>query len=293
MTLLPIEDRRLAGIGLMLLACLLFTAIDSCAKWLVLAGLPTFEVAFVRYAGHILMVVALFMPQQGIRLAQSSDPKMAVLRALLLLAATVLNFFALNYLPLTLTSAILFTAPLWVCMLSIPILGEQVGLRRWVAVLIGFGGILIVTRPWSAEAHWAVVLSLATSACVALYAILTRRLAGYDSTETQQFYAATIATLAIAPIALSDWQWPATGIDWWVFFMIGIFGWSGHQALVVAHRFAPATTLAPFVYIQIVYMSFSSWLIFNDPPDIWVLAGAGVVLASGLYIWLRERQLAV
>ena len=220
------------------------------------------------------------------------EPRGDRLRAAVLLGSTLLNFVAVIYLPLTITAALMFTAPLWICLLSIPLLGEEVGWRRWVAMLVGFGGILIVARPWSGELHWAVVLSLGAALCGALYAILTRRLAGRDSTNTQQFYAGLLATVGLAPLALMDWGWPTGAASWVAIALIGVFGWGGHQLLTIAHRYAPASTLAPFSYMQIVYMTASSWVIFAQPPDRWVIVGAAVVAASGLYIWLRERALA-
>ena len=144
------------------------------------------------------------------------------------------------------TAAIMFSGPLWVCLLSIPLLGERVGPRRWAAILVGFFGILVVTRPWTGPLHWAVALSLGAALCGALYSLMTRMLAGRDSTTTQQFYAGLIATLGIAPLALADWTWPSGAASWFAFFAIGVFGWGGHQLLIIAHRFAPASTLAPF-----------------------------------------------
>jgi len=286
----PVEDRTLAAIGLVLGAFLGFTGIDTCAKWLVLHGLPATEVAFVRYAVHVAIVVAIGAAASE-RLWVTENLGALSLRAAVLLSSTLLNFVAVFHLPLTITSALMFSAPLWICLLSIPLLGEEVGWRRWVAMLVGFGGILIVARPWTGMLHWAVALSLGAALCGALYAILTRRLAGRDSTNTQQFYAGLLATLGMAPLALFDWVWPAGAASWLAFALIGWFGWGGHQLLTIAHRYAPASTLAPFSYVQIVYMTASSWLIFAQPPDRWVIAGAAVVAASGLYIWLRERAL--
>lgn len=288
----PIEDRRLAGIFLMLLAFLVFTGIDSCAKWLIQAGLPPLQVVFVRYAVHAVLICAVFLPREGAGLFTSSHPKVELARSAALLGSTIFNFLALQYLPLTLTSAIFFTVPLWICALSVPLLGEAVGPRRWTAVVIGFSGVLVATRPWGSDVHWAVLLSIAAALSASLYGILTRRLAGVDATATQQIYGAGVATLVIAPIGLSDWHWPVAGVDWAAFAMIGVLGFVGHWMLTVAHRFAAAAVLAPFVYVQIVYMTAASWAIFGQSPDIWVLAGAAIVLASGLYIWLRERQLA-
>ncbi len=289
--LAPIEDRKLAAIGLVVAALLGFSGIDTCAKWLVLHGMATPEVVFVRYFGHLALVMGLALPF-GERILRTRNLGTILLRGGLLLMSTALNFTALFYLPLTLTSAIGFSAPLWICLLSIPILDERVGRRRWAAILVGFCGILVVTRPWTGSMHWAVALSMAAALCGALYSILTRLLAGRDSTATQQFYAALIATLGTAPFAFADWSWPQQASSWLAFVMIGIFGWLGHQLVIIAHRFAPASVLAPFVYVQILYMAASSWLIFGQPPDVWVIVGAGIVGASGLYIWLRERALA-
>jgi drug/metabolite transporter (DMT)-like permease len=242
----------------------------------------------VRYAVHLGIVGAIGVAGRE-RLWVTANLGAVSLRAVVLLGSTILNFIAVIYLPLTITSALMFSAPLWICLLSIPLLGEQVGWRRWVAMLVGFAGILIVARPWTGQLHWAVGLSLGAALCGALYAILTRRLAGRDSTNTQQFYAGLISTLGLAPLALAGWVWPQGGASWLAFGLIGWFGWGGHQLLTIAHRYAPASTLAPFSYFQIVYMTASSWLIFAQPPDRWVIVGATVVAASGLYIWLRER----
>jgi drug/metabolite transporter (DMT)-like permease len=287
-----IEDRRLAGIGLMMVATLMFTGIDTCAKWLVEAGMPPMAVVFVRYFVHMLLAAALFLPSMGRQLFTTQRPWLEAARGLTLLVGTILNFTAVKYLPLTLTSAIFFTVPLWVCALSIPMLGERVGWRRWIAILVGFCGALITTQVWSVNFHWAAFLSIGTALCASLYGILTRMLAGVDTTATQQFYAAALCSVGIAPMAFLEWQWPVSDIGWTVFALIGVFGWAGHHLLTVAHRFAPASTLAPFMYIQMFYMTASSWIIFLTPPDVWVVAGATLVLASGLYIWLREKQLS-
>lgn len=287
----PIEERRLLGIGFVLVGYLMFTVIDSCAKWLSGHGMPTTEVVFVRYAGQLLLVSALFLPTRGVELVRTSNWKLEVARGLCLLGSTIFNFFAITFLPLTVTASIAFTMPLMLCALSIPLLGETVGWRRWLAILIGFVGVLIIVQPGSAAFHPAVMLSLVGALFTALYMLLTRKLAGIDSTTTQQFYAALVATLCIAPFAFGGWIWPADPAGWFAFVMIGAAALIGHQFLTIAHRFAPASVLAPFGYFQIIFMTTSSWLIFNQPPDIWVFVGAPIVIGSGLYIWLRERKL--
>ena len=287
----PVEERRNLAIALMLGAFFCFTGIDTCARWLATAGMPPLEVSFVRYAGHFAIMAALVQPTAWRSVLRTGAPLIALLRAGALAAATILNFFAVRHLPLSVTSTIFFTTPLWVCLLGGPLLGERIGPRRAAAVVIGFIGIIVVTRPGMGAVHWAAILSIGAALFAAFYFMLTRRLAGIDSTATQQFYGAAIGTAVLAVPALLDWQWPLSTADWLAFAAIGCFGWAGHQITVIAHRLAPATTLAPFVYLQLVFMAAAEWLVFGTEPDLWVFVGAVIVVASGLFIWLRERQL--
>jgi len=278
------------GIVLMLCAFLCFTAIDSCAKALV-QTLPAFEVVFFRYLGHVAIVSAFFMPSQGFGLLKANRPRTQIARAFVLLIGTTLNFFAVGYLPLAVTSAIFFLSPLMICALSVPFLRERVGPRRWAAILVGFLGVLVIVRPGLGELHWAWILSLGATLCASVYMMLTRVLAGEDTTETSQFYASIIPACAMFPIALWVWVWPQGWFEITLVCSIGFFGWIGHQFATIAHRMAPASTLAPFVYTQILWMTAAGYLFFNTVPDIWVYVGAVIVTASGLYVWLRERQL--
>jgi drug/metabolite transporter (DMT)-like permease len=292
-TVRPIEERRLLGIGFVLVGYLMFTVIDSCAKWLMQSGLPSTEVVFVRYAGQLILVSALFLPPRGKELLTTRSPWLEIARGLCLMGSTIANFTAILFLPLTVTASISFTTPLILCALSIPLLGEQVGWRRWLAILVGFVGVLIIVQPGTAAFHPAIFLSLVGAFFTALYFLLTRKLAGIDAVTTQQFYAALVATICLVPLVIfGGWVWPQDAAGWFAFVMIGTAALVGHQFLTTAHRFAPASVLAPFGYFQIIFMTASSWLIFNQPPDIWIYVGAPIVIASGFYIWLRERQLS-
>lgn len=275
----------------MVMAFALFTGIDTCAKWLAGTGTPVWQIAFVRFSVHAALVVALLLPGEP-RLLRANRPRIVVARALCLLAGTVLNFFAVRHLPLPLTSTISFTVPLLVCALAVPFLGEQVGPRRWAAIVLGFVGVIVATQPWGASFHWAVALSFGTALSAAAYSLLTRRLAGVESSATLQLYASLLPALAVAPLALPVWIWPSDAAGWVALSLIGGFGFAGHQLLTLAHRFAPASALAPFIYTQLAFMTLSGWAIFGDAPDAALLAGAGIVLASGLYVWRRELRLA-
>jgi len=288
----PLADRRLTGIVLIVVAYCCFAVIDSSAKWLGLAGLPIMQVVFLRYAGSLFAVGAFYLPKQGIALIKTRSFRTELLRAGALLGSSVCNLTAVQYLPLTVTSSIAFTMPLILCALSIPMLSEHVGPRRWTAIAVGFVGVLVIAAPGSSAFHPAALLSLAGATFSALYFLWTRKLAGIDSTATQQFYGSLTATIVLAPPALLNWVWPTQSVDWYVCAVIGLAGFVGHQLSTSAHRFAPASSLAPFAYFQIVIMALSGWLVFQQQPDANLYAGAPIVIASGLYLWFRERELS-
>lgn len=286
----PREDRPGRAVAMMLGTYLVFACMDTTAKWLVTNGVPPLQVSFLRYLGHFLVILALFGPTDFRAMVRSRATGREIVRALFLLGSTVFNFTALVYLPLTVTIAIFFAVPLAVCALSIPILGERVGPRRWAAILVGFLGVLVITRPWDAEAHWAMLLSVAALLCASLYYVMTRMLAGIDHNMTMQFYASALAALFLAPAGLAVWEWPETGLHWALLVALGAAGALGHLAATTAHRLAAASVLAPTVYSQIVYVTLLSALVFAAWPDGPTIAGTAIIVASGLYLWLRERQ---
>lgn len=286
---LPREDKSAAGVLLMALAVVFFTCIDSSAKWLIIAGLPALQVVFARYTGHFLVALLIY----GLRdpgAFRSNAPWRQLLRSLFLLGSTILNFTALQYLPITVTTTIMFAGPVVVTLLAIPILGETVGLRRILAVCSGFLGVIVVMQPWGAEFHPAMFLCLAALTCASLYFLMTRLLAGVEANATQQLWSSGIAAAALLPFVLSGWTWPAGG-DWIPFVLIGVFGAVGHIAVTTAHRWADASILAPVIYIQIFLAAFAGWLLFDTLPTVWTLGGGAIIIASGLYIWQRERNL--
>ncbi len=287
----PQEHRPARAVVLMLVTFLLFACMDTAAKWLVTHGVDPLQVSFVRYAGHFALMIVLFAPRERMAMVATKAPGWEVLRSLALLGSTLFNFGALVYLPLTVTVAIFFATPLMVCALSIPILGERVGLRRWAAILVGFAGVLIITRPWSAAFHWAMLLSLGALVSTAMYFISTRRLAGVDTNVAMQTYSSGLATVILAPIALWVWAPPPSALHWGLLAGLAALGLISHTLATLAHRFAGASTLAPTVYAQIVYITLLSFVVFGTVPDGQTVAGTAVIVASGLYLWLRERQL--
>lgn len=284
-------DKTRLGIVMMLGAWFCFALVDSSAKWLVLLGLPALQLAFARYAGHFVISLVI-ATTNGQSLSRFRTPHMGplILRAALLLSATVLNFWVLSVLPLTVTSAIMFSSPILVSLLAWPLLGERVGPWRMAAILLGFVGVLTVIRPFGASFHWMMLLVLYNALALALYSILTRRLAGTVSTEVMQFVMGATGTLVLAPVASLTWQSPASPQDWLLLAALGVFGWGGHQLLTGAHRFGSASTLMPYTYSFLLYLTVISWLVFDQLPDLWTMTGAAIIIGSGLIIWQREHR---
>jgi drug/metabolite transporter (DMT)-like permease len=252
--------------------------------------MDTVQVIWARFAGHFLLSFLFVNPWTVPGLVHTRRPWLQIGRSALLLGSTAFNFVALRFLQLDQTSAISFTTPFLIALLAGPLLGEWLDWRRWVAIGVGFAGILIVTRPGAGGIHPAAFFSLAAATCFALYSITTRILASHDAAETTSFYSSLVG-LAAASIPIA-WFWttPSSFATIAGMIAIGAFGWLGHWVLIVAHRHAPAPVLAPFSYSQIVWMSLSGALVFGDRPSRWAIAGAAVVISSGLYLLTRERR---
>ena len=205
---------------------------------------------------------------------------------------TGLNFWALQYLQLAETGAIQFSVPIIIALIAAPMLGERMDRARWAAIAVGFIGVLIIVRPGTQGFHPALLLSIINAVLYALFNLMTRQLAAHDAPETTQFYSSVGATLAITPFALAFWQAPPGALQWTILVLIGVSGGLGHYLLALAHRYAPASVLAPFLYQQIIWMVLLGYLVFGDVPDTAVVIGAAIVISSGGYLLYRERRAA-
>lgn len=285
------QDKALLGIGLMVAAYFVFSLIDLSAKWLAVAGISSLQLAFMRYLPHLAVSIAV-VGQRGKYPLLFRRERMGemLFRGALLMLSTSLNFLSLRYLPLTLTSTILFSAPIITCLLSGPLLGERVGPWRWCAILLGFFGILIAIRPFDADFHIAALLSLGAATSFAFYSIMTRRLAGEMDVDIMQFHTGFVGVVALLPFAVTQWTTPGTMFDMMVMICLGVLGWGGHQLLTSAHRFAESNLLMPFGYSFILFLTLWSFLVFGNLPDQMTITGAVIIVISGLIIWAREWQ---
>ena len=279
---------RQIGIALMCGSYLCFACLDATAKYLG-HHIPTMEVVWARYLGATILALVAVNPLSSPNVFRTRHFWLQNLRALTLFASTILNFYALRSLQLADTVSITFALPLVVALLAGPMLGEWVGPRRLAAICVGFIGVLVVTRPGFGGFHPAMLLIMVGTVLYALYGIWTRVLAGHDSSRTTLAYSSILGAVLLTPTLPFFWVWPENGLIWLLMAATGLFGALGHWLLILAHRRAPAAILAPFIYTEIIWMTLLGFTVFGDVPQTWTLVGAAIVIASGLYLWYRER----
>lgn len=281
--------QRLTGILLMMGAVASFACLDSTAKYLT-AHMDTVQIVWARYTSAFVLAFIFINPFSHPGLMRTTRRGLQMGRSLLLLLSTVFNFIAVRYLQLDQTTSIMFMTPFLVALLAGPMLGEWVGARRWAAILVGFSGVLVVTRPGFGGIHPAALFCVAGSVCYAVYSITTRLLARTDSSETTLFYSNLVGFAAMSFILPPFWSTPTDPLVIILMIALGAFGSFGHFLLILAHRLAPAAILAPFVYTQLVWMIALGYIVFADVPAAWTLAGAAIVISSGLYLLYREHR---
>jgi drug/metabolite transporter (DMT)-like permease len=279
---------RLAGIALMCVAVALFAGNDAAAKYLT-ASMDSIQVVWARYMSAFALAVILLNPVKKPGVMRTGRPWLQLGRSGLLFVSTMLNFIALRYLQLDQTITIMFATPFLVALFGGPLLGEWVGWRRWLAIIVGFCGVLLVARPGAGGIHPAALLMLAAAICYALYAISTRILSRTDSDETTNFYSNLVGAALVTLAVPFFWTNQSDPLVIALMCAMGLLSGFGHYFLIRAHRFAPAAVLAPFIYTEIVWMIALGFLVFGDVPNRWTLAGVAVVIASGLYLLYRER----
>ena len=274
------------GVLAMVFAFLLFTGVDTIAKHLTGSFHPV-QVVWARYASQMLFMLVILAPRLPV-LVRTTSPGLQLLRSALLFSATLFFFTALSLLELAEAVALLQTAPLIITALAPFILGEIVGIRRWTGVAAGLIGALIIIRPGLGVFQIAALLPLGAATCLAAYQIATRMLAGTDSIWTTVLYTAGVGALIGSFVVPFYWTTPTAADAFWML-MLGVFAGIGHLALVYGMSQASASILAPFNYTALVWAIILGFLFFGELPDAMTVAGAGIIVGAGLYVWHRER----
>ncbi|MDP7666532.1 MAG: DMT family transporter [Rhodospirillales bacterium] len=282
------ESRR--GILWFLFAVLVFSTMDVVAKHLT-AHYPIPQIVWARHTLPLL-VLAVVLNRRLPGFLTSRRVGLQVARSCLLLGASVCFYFALRVLTLADATAVTFVGPLLAVAMSVPLLGEWVGPRRWTGVLIGFVGALIIIRPGTGVMKFAAFLPLGAALCFALYQIATRRLRGIDGPVTTLAFMAVTGTVVTSAIVPFFWILPdlAGGL---LMGSLGMLGTTGHFALIKAFESAPVSVIAPFDYTALIWAALFGYFIFNEMPDTFTILGALVITGSGLYILRRESVRSV
>lgn len=281
--------QRLIGIALMCSAVALFAVLDTTAKYLN-TQMDTMQVIWARYTSALVLTLIVSNPLTHTSLLRTVRPKLQIVRSLLLFGATAGNFLALRWMQLDEVLSIIFTFPFVVAIASGPLLGEWIGWRRWCAIGFGFCGVLLITRPGFSGIHPAALFSLAATVSYGFYAVITRIVSRVDSNQTSLFYSNLIGALVMLPVIPFVWQTPSNWPIALMLMMVGVLGSLGHFCLIAGHRLAPASVLSPFVYTQLIWVVILGYLVFDHVPTGWTMAGAAMVVGSGLYLLYRERK---
>ena len=272
----------------MLSAMALLPFLDVVAKHLGRQGVPVMQIVWARLFFGALMTLPFALRIGGIRGLVPNLPAMHALRASLIISATAFFFAALHYLSIAETLAIFFVQPLIVTILSPVVLGEHVGIRRWAAVTVGFIGTLIIIRPGFQDFSPGMFLALCSGTSLAIYLLLTRKIAGSAPAILTTFYTSLTGALVMSVIVLFYWI-PPTPSQWGFFVLLSLIANFGHYLIVKAYDHAEASLLAPLAYTEMIMATFAGWYFFGDFPDGWTFVGVGVLISSAVYISMRER----
>ncbi len=286
----PVQEDALRGIALSLSATALFSVADTIAKFLS-TQLPIVEIAWIRYVIFVCVAASLAWrasPGDRMRMVAVRSWRMQVARGLCLVGSTLLFITGVRSMEMAQATAISFVSPLMITVLSIPLLGEVVGMRRWAAVAVGLIGVLVVVRPATGGFQPAALFGVASALCWSLGLIITRKMSGTERPATTLLWSAGVGTAVLSCLLPFHQVWP-TLAQFGLTLVLGCLASAGQWLVVLAHRQAPASVLAPFSYIQLLWSALMGFLVFANVPDRWTLTGAAIIIASGLYTAHRER----
>lgn len=273
----------------MLVTTLFFVLIDTCAKQLS-QSLPVMEVVWARFMFHVLIVLVL-LRGTVFRYARTNRPWLQLFRSAMLVATTYLFFTGIQQIDLAMASSIMFLSPILITVLSVPLLGERIGVRRVMGVLAGLTGALIIVRPGLGEVPAAAFYLIAAACTNSLYQLTTRMLRQHDDAYTTLLYTGLVGMVASSMAVPLEWV-PPTPTEWALMAGMGTFGALGHFTLIRAFQSAPPSALMPFAYSGLVWATLFGYVIFSNLPDGYTIVGAAVITASGIYIFHREQKAA-
>jgi drug/metabolite transporter (DMT)-like permease len=280
-------DRPFRGIAMILASTVFLGTSDVTAKYLS-HTLPAVEIAWLRFLVFAMIMVPAMIPGSPLFALRTGCFNLQIMRGAALLGSSLFFISGLRYLPIAEASATGFVSPIFVTALSIVFLSEKVGVRRWIATAVGLLGVLVILRPGSGAFHPAALFPIVSALCWAGTLIMTRMMSGSERAITTMTYSSIVGVLILSLLVPFVWVTPS-----WQDILLGVFigiaSTAGQWIVVLAFRYADASVLAPFQYIQLLWVSVFGFLIFSEIPDIWTVSGAAFIIASGLYTAHRER----
>lgn len=261
---------------------------DAVAKLLTERYAPI-QVVFLRNLIAVPLIALLVVALAGPQALRTRHLRLHALRGLLMVAGAWLYFTGLMFLPLAEATALVFSAPIFITALSVPLLGEPVGWKRWGAVLLGFAGVLVIVRPGGATFQLASFLPVGAALCYALFMLSARWIERAESVWTMMLFVMLFPMFYAAPAAIAVWT-PVLIGDLWLFVTIAVFGSLGITLIGQAFRLAPAAIVAPFDYTALIWATGLGWMIWGDLPVLWTIIGAAIIVISGIIIILREAR---
>ena len=276
------------GILLVLLASLLLACMDAGSKTLA-ETYPIVQILWVRFTILAVLAWALARRTVPVGALRTRHPWLQLLRSIILVTEIGLFIFGITVLSLAEAHAIFAIMPLLVTALSVPLLGERVGVRRWTAVGIAFVGVLVILRPGMGVMQPMSLAPLICAVMFAIYQILTRIVGRHDGAAVTLFYTAVIGEVGLTLIGPFFWVWPSA-LDWGLFVLVALLGAAGHYMLIAALRLTAASTLQPFNYTIMVWAALVGYVVFDSLPDLPTVVGALIIVGSGLYAFQRQKK---
>ena len=285
----PARPSVLTGIALVVTAMACFATLDTTAK-LVSASVPLLMGIWFRYCFQALMTTLVVVPRFGVAVLKTQHPRFQILRGLLLLISSFFAFSSLLYLPVADFTAIGSLVPLIITLLAARMLGEQVSKRRWVLVLGGFAGAMLIIRPGGANFIWPMLLPLGAVVTYSWFQLLTSHMVKTENPLTMHLYTGWVGTLVPSLTLPFVWVNP-THTELGMLLLMGALGSVGHYFLILAYARSPASTLTPYLYAQIVFAMVGGWLVFGQVPDQWAMAGISMIAVCGVGgAWLTSHE---
>ena len=285
------DNKLILGFALAAFGTMILPVGDAIAKYLGVLDYNVFQIAWGRWAAHLAILTPLLLMRGGKIGWIPERTRLHVLRGMVMAMATVFYFFALRFIALADAAAILFCAPLLITALSGLVLGEKVGPRRWIAVVLGLCGMLLIVRPGIGEPNWGGLLALGATLCFAGYFLLTRKLAGRTPAVVTLWFMALVGTTVMTPFAMVFWKAPEL-TAWVLMFSLGAVMTLGHLFIIRGLDHIEASAMAPLTYLEIVTATVIGYLWFGDFPDALTWTGCAVVIGAGLFVIYRERVAA-